>query len=68
MITSRQVLEIINKQIANETPEAQRALSKVIEKIEVLEDINLATRVRGNYSTESKKAREEADKFFTNNS
>jgi len=65
MITSREVLEIINKQIAKETPDAQRALSRVIEKIEVLEDISLATRVRGNYQHVDKKAREEADKIFS---
>jgi len=67
MITSRQVVEIINKQLRNETsPDGIQALSKVIEKIEVLEDIQAATQVRGNYSREvNQKALEEANKVFS---
>lgn len=67
MITSRQVVEIINKQLRNETsPDGIQALSKVIEKIEVLEDIQSATQVRGNYSREvNQKALEEANKVFS---
>jgi len=66
MITSKQVVEMIKKQANNETPDGVRALNRIVEKIEVLEDIQSATTVRGNYLPEKpKKVFEEADKLFS---
>ena len=70
MITSRQVVEIIKKQITNEkSQEGLRALNKVIEKIEVLEDIETVSQTRrySNSSDHSKSsAMAEANKVFSN--
>lgn len=66
MITSKQVVEMIKKQVDNETPDGVRALNRIVEKIEVLEDIQSATTIRGNYRPENtKKVFEEADKLFS---
>lgn len=71
MITSRQVVDIIKKQISNEkSQEGLRALNKVIEKIEVLEDIETVSQTRrySNSSDHSNKssAMAEANKVFSN--
>lgn len=66
MITSKQVIEMIKKQANNETPDGVRALNRIVDKIEVLEDIQSATSIRSNYRPQNtNKVFEEADKLFS---
>lgn len=72
MITSRQIVELIKKEKQKEArDEVKLAYQKIIDRIEVLEDIDMASSVSrweiGGDNEEKTRARKEFDQLFSKN-